>query len=815
MTQNIEQRTEVAVTKYENAANKVEEFAESDSLIATTSGSRKSFPKLSREIEEAGLESLRLGAANHQGNYAAGVTYDKPNWTYTYNGQQWGLSKDFDLSALPYKSNQADPNNDSNLAVRGEASQSFVQEKSSEYSNIAKAGAGLDADALFTPGVYSSIDGSILNTPNGRRGVVTVSELEGRFQQTFMSDNGGFYSRMTTSLVYDPWVPIYGEEIAFDSISAVAPIAGTNVTLTDKQRSDAGKAIISLASAVTGPAVDVPGEIESQPNGTVASLDVPFSASTETNREDKLNLHFGTMHGNPFRQTDQGGTVNYTVTDSQVSGSYQIPLASTAGLDVDQTVVYLCSDNTYKTNVIKSISVNTITLKKPLQKAVNAGENLWNFWDDRAHPNPIGYYAIADDAIEELRYTGVVQETILPASLSPYTSSDTITLENDDDPEAPGCVDVQYARVTASVGGGAISEPLKLTSGMYKVTGVLNPSVNSDINELLVGISQRRPREDNLTPVTQLVANAKFSVQDCLTHFEITFYAQDLHYTYLYFESDTAGVFEVGKCEFVKVTDNIFTLNCGKHVLYGDSWIARGHIFDRLVERLPNATFIKKGNSGWASNQLYADFDNQVTPEKPDTVWLMCSTNDFFRNYSVDKFSFEMGRIKQKIFEIGANCIGWDATVGSNDDPDTQYSHNLTRSRQYALVTSYRRSNVQYDYFPVRKVRDTLNFNETIPANTEVFVGCLASVQSDVDIVYSAFENKGGAVVVKGGFRSSVAIPTVNTETWTEIELKRPRDGLKLVFDGSTRIPTFSLENKTASALTVRGTIIAEYYPQR
>ncbi|AUR91040.1 SGNH hydrolase-type esterase domain protein [Vibrio phage 1.154.O._10N.222.52.B12] len=681
--------------------------------------------------------------------------------------------------------------------------------------NSTKTIEGLDANSLYDVGNFASIDGSISNVPNGRRGILSVKELDGRYQQIFISDNGGLYTRMTTNLIYDPWSTIHGEEIGFSSISSVKPVSGTKVTLTDKQRSDGVEAVITSESTNTGPFVDIEGEIESQVNGTVASVDRPFAASTETNREDKLNLHFGTMHGNPFRQTESGGAVNYTITGAQSAGSYQIALSSVSGLVPNQTIVYLCADNTYKTNVIDSILSNTVNLKKPLQKDILAGDNFWNFWDDRAHANPFGYYAIADDAIDELRYTGEVQETILPAQLDPLVVGDTITLLNNDDPESPGCVDVQYAQVTAAaIGGGATTKPVKLTAGMYKVTGVLNPSINSDINELFVGVRQARPKEDSLTPVVQVVANARLSVKDCLTYFEFTFYAQDRHYQTLYFESDTAGVFEVGKCEFIKVTDNINTLNSGKHVLYGDSWIDRGHIYNRLVERLPNATFVKKGNPGWASDQLFNDFDNQVAPEKPDTVWLMCSTNDYFRNYTVDKFSFEMGRIKQKIFGIGANCICWDSTVGANDDPDPTYSHNLTRSRQYALVTSYRRSNVKYDYFPVEKVRDTIAIKETIPAGQEVLVGVFASTERDVEIVYSAFENFS-TVDVKIGFTSSVAVPFSNIITWAANVIKRPRDGEKVIFDGTRKIPTVSLTNTTGADITITGTIIAEYYPER
>ncbi|EOV9305365.1 hypothetical protein ACN5WT_004671 [Vibrio parahaemolyticus] len=60
MTQNIEQRTEVAVKKYEGASDTVDRIANTDSTVATPIGPRKSFPKLSREIEHKGDEQ-RVG----------------------------------------------------------------------------------------------------------------------------------------------------------------------------------------------------------------------------------------------------------------------------------------------------------------------------------------------------------------------------------------------------------------------------------------------------------------------------------------------------------------------------------------------------------------------------------------------------------------------------------------------------------------------------------------------------------------------------------------------------------------------------------
>ncbi|HHC6612673.1 TPA: hypothetical protein ACN311_001865 [Vibrio parahaemolyticus] len=57
MTQNIEQRTLEAVTKYESAVTTVDEIAHADKDIDTQHGKRKSFPKISREWND---ESQRL-----------------------------------------------------------------------------------------------------------------------------------------------------------------------------------------------------------------------------------------------------------------------------------------------------------------------------------------------------------------------------------------------------------------------------------------------------------------------------------------------------------------------------------------------------------------------------------------------------------------------------------------------------------------------------------------------------------------------------------------------------------------------------------
>ncbi|HGF5004087.1 TPA: SGNH/GDSL hydrolase family protein [Vibrio parahaemolyticus] len=51
MTQNIEQRTEAAVTKYETASDAVQKLVNTDAVVETPVGARDSFPKISREAK--------------------------------------------------------------------------------------------------------------------------------------------------------------------------------------------------------------------------------------------------------------------------------------------------------------------------------------------------------------------------------------------------------------------------------------------------------------------------------------------------------------------------------------------------------------------------------------------------------------------------------------------------------------------------------------------------------------------------------------------------------------------------------------------
>ena len=108
---------------------------------------------------------------------------------------------------------------------------------------------------------------------------------------------------------------------------------------------------------------------------------------------------------------------------------------------------------------------------------------------------------------------------------------------------------------------------------------------------------------------------------------------------------------------------NDSSLNAGKHVLLGDSWFTQGFVEGRLRDRLQNASIISKGIGGNKSSDLLSRFDQDVTAENPDVVWLIAGTNDYYSEVTKDIFVNNMRQMIEKIIAIGARPIVFDSSL--------------------------------------------------------------------------------------------------------------------------------------------------------
>lgn len=133
--------------------------------------------------------------------------------------------------------------------------------------------------------------------------------------------------------------------------------------------------------------------------------------------------------------------------------------------------------------------------------------------------------------------------------------------------------------------------------------------------------------------------------------------------------------------DFVLRNNDVAALNSGKHVMLGDSWFTRSGITERLAEKLSNAEFIKAGVGGNTAAEMIKRFDRDVASRKPDVVWLIAGTNDYYRDVSVATYTANMKILITKINDIGAKAMVFDSSVA----PLMSGSDRLTeKSSQYA-----------------------------------------------------------------------------------------------------------------------------------
>ena len=625
-------------------------------------------------------------------------------------------------------------------------------------------------------------------------------------------DNGLFATR-TQSRIYSTLATLKADDSLKVGETAFTFFSGDEKGKNDRQL----YRIMDLSSPVTnGPLAD-DAQIIALNSGlyavsvqTMGDSNVPFSLS-------RLNMHFSVMKGIPWNASEAGGSDTYTTNANANPGDMSLSLTSSAGLVADQLICYRADDGQYYTTVIESISVNVLTLRSPIEATMNSGGNVHNFYINFSHANPFGFYAITDYALRELTHTYRKVAEVAHDEWGPLIGPETLTLTTDEDIYAPGSSNNEYLRVTTSGGAdeGVVSNGFyELPEGLYLIRGYINPgSVNAgaDLNEVQLAVSQTI----NSTAVTQTVANDQRKGQDATQSYEFFYYAANDSTQRLTCRSRlaVAGEFEMGKVEIFRVENTFTNMDNSKHVMLGDSWFDFGDIQDRITDRLPNAVIFEEGVGGNRANQLVARFDADCAAHKPDYVWIMCGTNDYFGNVSLDTFEFNMNVLKEKIAAIGATAIFFDPSVGEIDNGS--FPHNFDVSRTYALRGSYSQAAAQQKPQGSVEGVERVQFfvDQSIPASSTALVYMPpGTTQKGYDIIRSFFNSS--SFNVKAGFRSTIGAPNEDVITYAANTLVQPSSPQSVsVPSGGTRFLAIGIENTTGGALTCTGYIEVEYTP--
>jgi lysophospholipase L1-like esterase len=386
-----------------------------------------------------------------------------------------------------------------------------------------------------------------------------------------------------------------------------------------------------------------------------------------------VDLHYGVCMGVGYHPSEVG---TFYQTAAVQTGNYTCTIASSLGFLVNQLVVFKDALGDYYTNVIIDLTGLTITFAKPIQSTMGAGSVVSNFYNDYIHPNLYGYRAIADYALRKANrtYTRVKEQDLtatIPVAGGVQSSYTDNTYRNPGGVNSPSIL-----TVAPGIGSGWKLAPFTLPAGDYILRLRINTSANGaglfavgvHVNEVATGADVGVLNVQSLFP----------------REFEIPFHARKGGSYVIQIQGTAAGqVFGVSKADILQVTAKVKNFDYGKHVLLGDSWFNLPGVFERLQEKMPNATIINKGVQGHKMIDMLARFGADVEVNDPDFVWLMCGTNDYVANVAPVDFYTYFGQISSRTRAMGAGLISFNSSVGPISHP--VYTDQLLR-RSRALV---------------------------------------------------------------------------------------------------------------------------------
>lgn len=406
-----------------------------------------------------------------------------------------------------------------------------------------------------------------------------------------------------------------------------------------------------------------------------------------------IDLHFGTLAGVGWYPTEPGGVVETSARVAVPVGAFTIPVSNTAGFSRGQLACYEADDKTFYPVVIRAIQDGqSLRIDRPLPAPIAAGGKVFNFYRDDAHGNVNGFACVADDALRQLSTRPMLRRAEQFKVSSGWEAINGSHVTNVPTTSYAGVggeiADGQAIAVrTVGAGGGVASKPKTLLYENVVTNIVINPGIHDGSESSILDISVVEVQADG-----QVIEVANVRVNR-----DSTIISQDIPYTIVAGSKvrvkvtvpmSGETVFYPGSITHYHALSPAEDLNQGKHVFLGDSWFTNGGgLFDRMAVRLDKATLVSKGIPGNRSDQLVARFWTDVAPEKPDYVWIMAGTNDYYTDASNEIFQIQMVNLLNYIQSIGAKPIFFSPTVGAMV-PHTNVNQ-LLKSRSYALNTLY------------------------------------------------------------------------------------------------------------------------------
>lgn len=520
-----------------------------------------------------------------------------------------------------------------------------------------------------------------------------------------------------------------------------------------------------------------------------------------------IRSHFGAQKGQWYVANEGTGIRSYTLSSAAAAGAKTINLSSTTGLLATQLICYLGTDGEYYSAQVDTVSAGSINVLAGLDQGIAAGVNLWAFYNNFSHPNLYGYRTLADFALRSLRNDGLNEQKVAAsfrnlyarrADLVDAVGTATFATNTSSNAVIPGSPIMNTLQVNcAASGDGFKTKPFKLSGKSYKYKIMMNAGSTGSIIITVV-------TKTGLTIASKTFASGGSYVQFVEDTFKSRF-NEEVQVQII--QTGTVSFMQVGYIDIIELGEYKDNLNDGTHVLLGDSWFYDEGIFQRLNERLPNSVIINSGIGGNRVEDLINRFDTAVVPYKPDYVWIMCGTNDYFGSVAYYTFAAQMDILLAKIADIGAKAICFEPSVGVKTYSGYADYQLTDLSRNYLFYTEYLQKEDGIRELTGPYVFDTNTGLSTLSAGATSNEACFGSFPSGTQL---EIENCGGIFLSASVYIEVGFISTINGGTFDQsIKITSDSNGRlsTILTSTASRYVVVRRQNASASADTFGGSL--------
>ncbi len=388
-----------------------------------------------------------------------------------------------------------------------------------------------------------------------------------------------------------------------------------------------------------------------------------------------IPIHYGYLHGVGMLAGETIDSLRLTIATSD-SGTRDIKLDSVAPYIENQLVVYTGNNGIKYVSPIQNVIDSTITLKLPIQCAIDSGSQVGSGYRNAMHMSTFAFSGFADWAVNRLENGALNYNGRYSYLVKLYDTTHTLIGDATDTAlEATqtglGCVAYPSIKVSCTSVGDGVSYTIPIVAGTYHTLISVIPGDSSSVFHAKV--KQGASVLDSVVYTTY---------GSCAENIDLEFICATGDIVYEFTQSANVSSFELGSIETIQIDSTYQDIEHWNQTIIGDSWGV--YLNQQLQTKLPQVAITGSALGGRTSVNIFNEFDNDVIPPQNYT-WIMLSMqNDLLGPATAEIEALYTTKILHKCDSVSTTPIYIQGTIGEPAD-SVKYEY----SKQYIYATDY------------------------------------------------------------------------------------------------------------------------------